>query len=58
VPAGERPLAAGKPVVIQDAFVEFHRGVTEGDARAAECFLSALGRIYPLLWQPEFDFYD
>ena len=56
VPAGK--LAAGKPVVIQDAFVEFHRGVTKGDVRAAECFLSALGRIYPLLWQPESEFYD
>lgn len=30
IPAGERPLAAGRPVVIQDAFVEFHRGVPDG----------------------------
>jgi hypothetical protein len=58
VPAAERSLAKDKPVVIQDAFVELYRGVTEGDASASECFLSALGRIYPLLGQPEFEFYD
>lgn len=58
VPAGPNPLAPGRPIVIQDAFVECQRGLPESDARAAECFLGALGRIYPLLWQPKTKFYD
>jgi len=58
MPAGKLPLAAHKPLVIQDVFLELRKGTPGSEARAAEMFLDSLGRIYPQLQQPEVQYYD
>jgi hypothetical protein len=58
LPPGKEPLKEGKPVIVGDAFVELRPGLPQGEADAARQFLNALGRIYPMLEQPEFEYYD
>ena len=58
LPSGERALAANVSVVIQDSFIEVRRGVPANEASAAEMFLCALAKVYPLIGRPEPEYYD
>lgn len=49
----EKPLKAGKEVVISDAFVAFEEGVSGEEFMIARQFLNLLARIYLLLPRPE-----
>ncbi len=58
LPGSSMPLEEGRAVVIGDAFIELRQGLPDGEAEAGKQFLDSLGRIYPMMPQPEFDYYD
>jgi hypothetical protein len=52
------PLPKGKPVIISDALIVFHRDAPKDEAHSARLFLQMLGSAYRLLDKPSFEFRD
>lgn len=53
LPASEKPLPAGKPVVVSDAFVCVSPKIPENERDAARLYLDSLAATYPHLPRPE-----
>ncbi|HWB05592.1 MAG TPA: hypothetical protein VG796_21415 [Verrucomicrobiales bacterium] len=58
LPGSHAPLAAGKPIVIADGFVELRAGLPNGEAEAGSLFVDSLARIYPLMPPPDCEYCD
>jgi hypothetical protein len=52
------PLPRGKPVMLSDAMIVFHRDAPRDEAHSARLFLQMLGSAYRLLDKPPFEFHD
>lgn len=58
LPAGQKPLAAGRKVIVSDAWLRITPGLPETEAEAALVFTEGLAEIYRQLPLPSVGWYD
>jgi hypothetical protein len=58
LPASEKPLEAGKEIVLSDAFIYQSESVPQSEFEAADQFLEVMACLYKHLPKPETDYFD
>lgn len=58
LPSSEKPLEAGKEIVLSDAFIYCSESVPQSEFEAADQFLEAMACLYKHLPKPETDYFD
>ncbi|WP_316813775.1 hypothetical protein [Pedobacter heparinus] len=56
LPSSNKPLKAGKEVILSDAFVAFSEEVTDKEPAMIRLYLDLLARVYQLLPKPETEY--